>query len=129
MKKIKLTIAIIALVLYVNNAFASNYFSYTLPNNEIQDNPNVESIKKLRKKIMTLLGRKVAVVVSGKKNIRANISFLINNKMEVVVVSVASEHDSLVSYIKRKLNGKKIEKIPGIKVDKIYTMPLRIQRT
>ena len=80
----------------------------------------------LRAKIVTLIGDQIPVELTS-KTVDAKVSFMINQKNEVVVVSVYSSNKNLDSYIKTKLNYKKV-KVTGAKKGEVYTLPLRINK-
>jgi hypothetical protein len=110
MRKIKSIIAILAISL-------STIFSV----NATEVTPS--KTKELRTEIISILGSKIPLEL--KEASTANISFLINNKNEIVIISVGSDVNILNDYIKRKLNYKKI-KVKGVSKGEIYRMPLKI---
>ena len=87
------------------------------------NNPIVEARKQLRTEIIKLLGNNEFPLKEGIA--KAEISILLNNKGELVIVSVKSENSLLESYVKRKLNYKKVN-VNVLKRMKIYKMPLKI---
>lgn len=110
MKNIKSIIAILAISL-------STVFSINATEKE-----NGET-KQLRTEIISMLGDNISIEL--KQTSTADISFMVNNKNELVIISIDSDVDELNSIIKRKLNYKKIE-VKGTKKGEIYKMPLRI---
>ncbi len=64
--------------------------------------------KTLRTELVAMLGDKMNLEVSTTDT--SKISFMINNKNEVVVISVATKVDGFQSLVKSKLNYKKIKK-------------------
>jgi hypothetical protein len=111
MKNLKTVIAILAISL-------STIFSTTASEKE----PS-KITKKLRTEIVSLIGDKIELDL--KKECSAEVSFMINNKNEIVVISVDSKENKLTSYIKSKLNYKKLV-VEGTKVGEIYIMPIKI---
>jgi hypothetical protein len=111
MKKIKSIIAILAISL-------STIFSV----NATEVTPS--KTKELRTEIVSILGSKIPLEL--KESSTAEISFIINNQNEIVIISVGSDVNVLNDYIKTKLNYKKI-KIKGIVKGEIYRMPLKIK--
>ncbi|TXD51186.1 MULTISPECIES: hypothetical protein [unclassified Polaribacter] len=79
--------------------------------------------KKLRTEIISMLGDKIPIVLT--KTSSAEVSFVINAKNEIVILSVNSNVNELGAYIKNKLNYKKI-KVRGTFKGEIYKMPLKI---
>jgi|TARA_R100000789_G_scaffold100277_1_gene109582 hypothetical protein len=79
--------------------------------------------KKLRTEIVTMLGSKIPIVFEKSENI--DVSFMINQNNEIVVVSVESEKTEFNSFVKRKLNYKKINVTNTIK-NKVYIVPVKV---
>jgi hypothetical protein len=79
--------------------------------------------KKLRTELVSMLGDKIKMDI--KKDTTAEISFMINNKNEVIVLSVDSENKEFSSFAKSKLNYKKIN-VKGIQKGEIYKLPVKI---
>lgn len=119
MKNVKLIITSIVLMLTVTTASASNF---------ITTKKDVNSKKELRTKIIALLGKQVPIKIDTKEKMAAKISFMLNNKNEVIVISVGSENTAIDSYVKEKLNYK-VVKVDGIKKGEIYQMPLKIKKS
>ena len=84
---------------------------------------NPSKTKQLRTEIVSILGNKISVELN--KPSTAEISFLINNQNEIVIISVDSDVDELNTIIKGKLNYKKVH-VKGTKKGEIYKIPLRI---
>ena len=78
----------------------------------------------LRTEIASILGKKIPVEI--KKDLKTTLSFMINNKNEVVVISVDSKNTSLNTFVKNKLNYKKVS-VKGLKKGNIYKMPINIK--
>jgi len=110
MKKIQSIIAILAISL-------STIFSINATEK------NKPETKKLRTEIVSYLGDNISIEL--KKTSTAEVSFMINNDNEIVIISVDSDINELNSYIKAKLNYKKVN-VKGTKKGEIYKMPLRI---
>lgn len=109
----KLAVLFLVFALSTSTAFANN----------ADDDKKKKDNQQLRTEIVNLLG-------SGETTLniscKAMVSFMINNEGEIVVISVDSKNNALESYVKRKLNYKKVSaKIPNMK---IYTLPLRVKR-
>jgi hypothetical protein len=79
--------------------------------------------KELRTEIVSMLGDKILMEL--KDNTSAEISFMINNKNEVVVITVDSKLNEFNSFVKKKLNYKKIN-VKGVKKGEIYRIPVKI---
>lgn len=113
MKNLKVIISAIALTLFTTTAvLASTTTEITAKNN-------------LRIELVSLLGDQGNIIVEGEA-IKANVSFMINENNEIVVVYVKCENKSVCSFVKSKLNYKKIS-ATGIERGKIYIMPLKIE--
>lgn len=82
--------------------------------------------KTLRTEIVSLLGKKLPLEID--KSSTAQISFIVNNKNEVIVVSVDSKHSEFNSYVKSKLNYKKLD-TKNIKKGEVYKMPIQLKRS
>jgi hypothetical protein len=79
--------------------------------------------KKLRTEIVSMLGDKIPVVLT--ENSSAEVSFIINNKNEIVILSVDSKVSELNNFIKSKLNYKKL-KVKGTIKGEVYKIPLKM---
>ena len=110
MKTLKTIIAIVALSIAT--------VLPTSANNE--KDPSGKS--ELRTKIVNLLGQHTYKL---NKQLTADVSLMLNNKNELVIISVDSEDQNVTNYVKLKLNYKKIN-IEGIAKGTIYTIPLRM---
>ena len=115
MKKLKLTITAIALCFATITASATE----TKPN---------ETNKAFRTKIVSLIGTEAPSYLTNGKEITAKISLMLNNKNQVIVVSVDSKNTSIEAYIKSKLNYQKID-VKGLKKGEIYKVPLTIKQS
>jgi hypothetical protein len=110
MRNLKSIIAILAISL--STVFSAN-----------ATETNSSKTKELRAEIVSILGNTISLEI--KKTSTAEISFMINNKNEIVIISVNSKINKLNSIIKRKLNYKKVD-VKGTKKGEIYKMPLKI---
>lgn len=81
--------------------------------------------KELRTEIVSLLGDKIPLEIKTLQT--AQISFVVNNKNEVVVLSVNSKLKGFTNYAKRKLNYKKIN-TKNLKKGEVYMMPIIIKK-
>ncbi len=109
MKKLKSIIAIIAISL-------ATTFSATASEKE----PS-KITKELRTEIVELLGNRIPVEIT--KTEKVAVSFMINNENEIIVISVDSDVADFSSYIKKKLNYKKIT-VKGTIKGEIYKIPV-----
>ncbi len=57
----------------------------------------------------------------------ARVTFTVNNNNEIVVVNVDSKNESLVSYVKARLNYKKLD-VAAVS-GKMYFLPIKVQRS
>lgn len=111
MRKLKSIIAIIAISLATT--FSTN----------ATEKESSKINKELRTELVSMLGKKIRVEV--KEATTAEISFMVNNKNEVVIISVDSRVDEFNSMVKNKLNYKKIN-VKGVKKGEIYRIPVKI---
>ncbi len=113
MKNLKSIIAIIAISL-------ATTFSTTATEKE-----PTKITKKLRTEIVSMLGNNVKLDI--KNSSKAEVSFMINSKNEIVVVNVDSKVNEFNSYVKSKLNYKKLT-LQGVTKGKIYRMPIKLKK-
>ncbi len=108
----KITVLLFAIVLGSSQIFASN-------NNPV----NAEQL--LRNEIASLLDHPKIKV--EKEELSANIEFTLNSRDEIVVLTVDSEQDIVIEYVKSRLNYKKIDS--EIKAgNKVFKIALKIIR-
>ncbi|MBG6130465.1 hypothetical protein IWQ47_001452 [Aquimarina sp. EL_43] len=106
----KLTILFAVFVLGSTQIFASN-------------NP-INSEQQLRKQIATLL--ESPEIKLDKQQLKANIEFTLNGEGEIVVLTVDSEDLNVKSFVKSRLNYKKVDsKISNIG-NKVFKISLKI---
>lgn len=117
MKKLKLTITAIALCFATMTSFAT----------EIEPKPT-ETKKAFRSEIVSLIGSEVPSYLTEDGDIKTDLSLMLNNKNEVIVISTDSENESLDNYLKGKLNYQKID-VKGLKKGEIYKVPLTIKQS
>ena len=111
MKNLKSIIAILAISL-----------ATTFSTSASEKNPT-DITKEIRTEIVSMLGNEISLEL--KESSSAEVSFMINNDNEIVIITVDSKIDNLKSIIKHKLNYKKIT-VKGVKKGEIYIMPLKI---
>jgi hypothetical protein len=112
MKNFKTIIAIMAIGL--STVFSA---SATDPNPE-------KKIKTLRTELASFIGKNIPIEIN--KVTTAEVSFIVNNKYEVIVISINSNIVELDYFLKQKLNYKKIT-TREVEKGKIYIMPLRVE--
>jgi len=78
----------------------------------------------LRSQIIKLL-EKNKFQLSDSAFAKGEVSLLINNEGQIIILSVDSKNTLLESYVKRELNYKKIKTV-ALKKMKVYKMPLKI---
>jgi len=108
MKNLKL----IALALVISISTAS----FATPTKE---NPT----SKLREQIIELLGAPSEKLSDTK--IQTEVVFTVNNENEIVIISVKSKNANVKSFVKSKLNNKKVTS-NTLNEEKIFRMPLTI---
>ena len=107
----KLIVLFFALVLGSSQVFASN------------ENPASKD-QKLRNEVADLL--KSPEIELEKDEISASIQFTLNNKGEIVVLTVDSEEDVVEYFVKSRLNYKKVNS--KVINNRIFNVTLRIKR-
>ena len=112
MKNLKLLICVIAISLFASSVAFANSTETT-------------TSSQLRAEVVQLLGSHPFDDIDENESIEAKVLFIINKKSEVVVVSVESSTRGVESFIKEKLNYKKI-KSTGLKNGEIYEIPLTL---
>jgi hypothetical protein len=116
MRNLKTIITVIALS--VSTIFSVDATEKNLSNSKVN--------KQLRTEIISLLGDKITLQIINES--LAEVAFIVNNKNEIVIISVNSKIDNLNSFVKNKLNYKKrITK--GVKKGEFYRMPLKIKQS
>ncbi|PQJ77926.1 hypothetical protein [Polaribacter porphyrae] len=116
MKNLKSIIAILAISL-------STVFSVNATEKESEKEYATKVTKQLRTEIVSMLGTKIQLEL--KSDTKAEVSFMINSKNEVVVISVDCKLTEFNSFVKSKLNYKKID-VKGVKKGEIYKIPVKI---
>ena len=81
--------------------------------------------QEIREKVVGLLGDSVNMALITDTSVK--ISFMVNNKNEMVVVSIDSNDASIHSFVKKKLNYKNLS-VKGIKIGEIYSIPLKLKK-
>ncbi|MBU3011924.1 hypothetical protein KO506_10960 [Polaribacter vadi] len=118
MKNLKSIIAIIAITL-------ATTFSATATEKKTETAKEKAKISNiLRTEIVSMLGNEIQVELEDTTS--AEISFMINNENEVIIVSVDSEVTEFSSFVKNKLNYKKIS-VKGTKKGEIYRIPVKLK--
>jgi len=107
----KLKIVFFVLVMTSFSAFSGN------------GTPEEKEKAQLRNQIVKLLGDYESKLETG--TLMAEVTFLLNKKGKIVIVSVETSQDHVISYIKRKLNYQKVN-VATTKRLKIYRLPLKI---
>ncbi|WP_435414864.1 hypothetical protein [Polaribacter aestuariivivens] len=113
MKNFKTIITVIALSLST---------VFTVVANDVDPKNNKET-KKLRTEMSLLIGKNIPVKLN--KTTTAQVSFTVNNKNEIVVLSVESKLNDLNSFVKKKLNYKKLV-TKAVKKGEVYIVPLKV---
>ena len=90
-----------------------------LANDPIKDDP----AKKLSAQIGELLDNNY--LTDDEVSLTAQVRFTLNNEGEIVVLSVDTENKRLESFVKVRLNYKKVEVVGG-KEGQMFTIPIRI---
>ena len=109
MKNLKLLF--LALALFTINISAANL------------NP-IKPTDELRIEIVELIGTNYMNEMQADE-LGAEVLFTVNNNREIIILSVDSDDDLLESYLKRKLNYKKVNHRPS-KNGEIYLLPVKM---
>ncbi len=78
----------------------------------------------LRIEIVDLIGSNYMDTMTADQN-EADVLFTVNSNKELIVLSVDTENDQLESYLKAKLNYKKVHHRPS-KNGEIYLLPVKM---
>ncbi|AXT62511.1 hypothetical protein D1816_19805 [Aquimarina sp. AD10] len=110
----KLIVLVFVIVLGFNQSFASN------------DKNSISTEQQIRDEVAVLL--KDPEIKIEKADLTATIQFTINTNGEVVVLNVDSHEDSVVTYIKSRLNYKKVTTEKSVTTNRIFRLPLKIKK-
>ncbi|MRI01985.1 hypothetical protein GH721_15685 [Kriegella sp. EG-1] len=110
MRKLSL-VMVAAMLLFTGSIFA----------NEVNSN---EPTKSLSEQISEIL--KDNELSEYIVNQSAQVRFTLNNEGEIVVMSVDTKNDKLESFVKAKLNYKKVA-LKEVKEGKLYTIAIRVE--
>ncbi|MGB5665677.1 MAG: hypothetical protein WBM53_02425 [Maribacter sp.] len=91
-----------------------------LANDSVKNDPT----KKLSTQIGELLEDNY--LTEDQVSLTAQVKFTLNEKDEIVVLSVDTEDERLESFVKSRLNYKKVD-VDGSKEGKMFTVPIRIK--
>lgn len=80
--------------------------------------------KELRTRIVSIIG--ITIPIHLNQECTATISFVLNTKNELVILTVDSENEEVKSYIKSKLNYQKMNISSTLKGEQ-YTVSLKIK--
>ncbi|MDE3741874.1 hypothetical protein [Maribacter polysaccharolyticus] len=108
MRKLSL-VFVAAMLLMTGSSFA---------NNPVNENP----VKQLSTQIGELLDSEA--LPAEFVDLTAQVRFTLNKKGEIVVLSVDSDHQKLETFVKSRLNYKKVE-VGEFKEGALYTVPVR----
>ncbi|MHB0756140.1 hypothetical protein [Polaribacter sp. M15] len=112
MRNLKSIIAIIAITL-----------ATTFSANATEKKPS-KITTQLRTELVAMLGNKVQVQLQ--ESTSGEISFMVNNKNEIVIISVDSKVKEFNTMVKSKLNYKKVN-VKGVKKGEIYKIPVKLK--
>lgn len=90
-----------------------------LANDSVKDNPT----KKLSTQIGELLENNY--LTFDDVSLTAQVRFTLNNEGQIVILSVDTDNERLESFVKGRLNYKKVE-VTGAEEGKMFTVPIRI---
>jgi len=115
MKKFKTFIAVIAIGLLTVLPAAAN----TNPTNPTSKEAKII----LRSEIVDLLGNHAYDLED--QVLEAQVSVILNNQNELVVVAITSKNETISNYVKSRLNYKKVS-VKGIQKGTVYRVPLKM---
>jgi len=110
MKTLKLFV--LALGLFTINVSAANFHP-------------IKPTDELRIEIVDLIGSNYTDEMMTTDQTEANVMFTVNSKKELIVLSVDTDNDQLESYLKHKLNYKKVHYRPS-KSGEVYMLPVKM---
>ena len=110
MKNLKLFV--IAITLFTINATAANFHP-------------IKPADELRIEIVDMIGSDYIDEMMIADQYEANVLFTVNSKKELIVLSVDTDNEQLESYLKWKLNYKKVDYRPS-KNGEIYLLPVKM---
>ncbi|QTD36821.1 hypothetical protein JL193_11840 [Polaribacter batillariae] len=111
----KLTIVFLVMVMTTLSAFSNN------DNNDNNDKKAKKENVELRTKVVTLLGKYQNTL---NEPVEASIKFIVNSKGEIVVLSVETEQESIVNFVKSKLNYQKVS-LKNLYKMKTFILPVK----
>lgn len=121
MKNLKTLIAILAISISSMAPAAAN--TITTPNPD----PVSKTAKTiLRAEIVQLLGNHKYDLEA--KTLEAQVSVMLNNSNELVVVAVKTDDKTVAKFVKTKLNYKKVD-VKGIKKGIVFRVPLKMTQS
>jgi len=97
-------------------------FAFSAVSFTTKENPEVK--KQLHDQIVKMLGKTTDLNLADKAE--AEVVFTLNNKSEIVIISVNSENKLLDSFVKSRLNYKKVD-VKALNQGDIYKLPLIIK--
>lgn len=115
MKNLKLVLAVFAI------SFASLTATAT------ESGPK-SSNSELRTQIVSLLGSEAPSSLTDGQDVKASVSIMLNNKNQIIVLSIDSKSGSVETFVKSKLNYQTID-VKGLKKGEIYRVPLTIKQS
>jgi len=98
-------------------------FAFSMVSFATKENPKVN--KQLRDQIVKMLGKTTNVILTDK--VEAEVVFTLNDKSEIVILSVNSENKKFDSFVKSRLNYKKVT-VKVLNQGDIFRLPLIIKK-
>ncbi len=109
----KFSLVLVAAALFISGNLFAN------------DSNNTDPQRSLKTQIQELL-KVNKLVVEDYEELTAKVLFTVNSEEEIVVISVETDDSDLESFIKSKLNYKKVELSEFVE-GRMYRMPLRVK--
>ena len=109
----KFSLVLVAAALFISGNLFAN------------DSDNTDPERSLKTQIQQLL-KVNKLVVEDSEELTAKVLFTVNGEEEIVVISVETDDSDLESFVKSKLNYKKVELNEFVE-GRMYKMPLRVK--
>lgn len=109
----KFSLVLVAAALFISGNLFAN------------DSDNTDPERSLKTQIQQLL-KVNKLVVEDSEELTAKVLFTINSEEEIVVISVETDDSYLESFVKGKLNYKKVELNEFVE-GRMYRMPIRVK--
>ncbi len=90
----------------------------------LENNTKMSPEKSLREIIETLL--ESPEIVLYQKEVKTLVKFSLNTKGEIIILNIDSKDESVINYVKSRLDHKKVNKFNAKGKNKVFILPLKI---